>query len=190
MEANYFTILWWFCHTLTWISHGYTCVPHPEPPSHLSPHTIPLGHLGVPAPSILYHASNLDWRFISHVIIYMFQCHSPISSHPRSLPESKRLFYTPVSFGVSHTGLLLPSFLKILTKRIIWLHMDICSSISFILNECNYNLFLPINLFFQNGTPLQYSCLENSMGRGAWQATVSGVAESDTAEWLSVQWCF
>ena len=24
-----------FCHTMTWISHGFTCVPHPEPPSHL-----------------------------------------------------------------------------------------------------------------------------------------------------------
>ena len=24
-----------------------------------------------------------------------------------------------------------------------------------------------------NGNPLQYSCLENPMGRGAWQATVS-----------------
>ena len=24
-----------FCHTLTWISHGFTCVPHPNPPSHL-----------------------------------------------------------------------------------------------------------------------------------------------------------
>ena len=27
-----------FCHTLTWISHVFTCVPHPEPPSHLPPH--------------------------------------------------------------------------------------------------------------------------------------------------------
>ena len=27
-----------------------------------------------------------------------------------------------------------------------------------------------------NGTPLQYSCLENPMDRGAWQATVYGVA--------------
>ena len=26
-----------FCHTLTWISHGFTCVPHPEPPSHIHP---------------------------------------------------------------------------------------------------------------------------------------------------------
>ena len=24
-----------FCHTLTWISHGFTCIPHPYPPSHL-----------------------------------------------------------------------------------------------------------------------------------------------------------
>ena len=30
------------------------------------------------------------------------------------------------------------------------------------------------------GDPLQYSCLENSMDRGAWQATVLGVAESQT----------
>ena len=28
-----------------------------------------------------------------------------------------------------------------------------------------------------NGNPLQCSCLENSMDRGAWQATVYGVAE-------------
>ena len=27
-----------------------------------------------------------------------------------------------------------------------------------------------------NGNPLQYSCLENLMDRGAWQATVHGVA--------------
>ena len=27
-----------------------------------------------------------------------------------------------------------------------------------------------------NGTPLQYSCLENPMDRGTWQATVHGVA--------------
>ena len=31
-----------------------------------------------------------------------------------------------------------------------------------------------------NGNPLQCSCLENSMDRGAWQATVHGVAESRT----------
>ena len=31
-----------------------------------------------------------------------------------------------------------------------------------------------------NGNPLQYSCLENSMDRGAWWATVHGVSKSQT----------
>ena len=31
-----------------------------------------------------------------------------------------------------------------------------------------------------NGNPLQYAFLENSMDRGAWQATVRGVAKSRT----------
>ena len=33
-----------------------------------------------------------------------------------------------------------------------------------------------------NGKPLQYSCLENSKDRGAWQAIVYGVTELDTTE--------
>ena len=34
-----------------------------------------------------------------------------------------------------------------------------------------------------DGYPLQYSCLENSMDRGAWKATVYGISKSRT--WLS-----
>jgi len=64
LETNYFTILYWFCHTLTWISHGYTCVPHPEPPSHLPPHPIPLGHPSAPAPSTLYERQQKRHRCI------------------------------------------------------------------------------------------------------------------------------
>ena len=38
-----------FCHTLTWISLGYTCIPHPSPPSHLPFHPVPLGLPSAPA---------------------------------------------------------------------------------------------------------------------------------------------
>ena len=88
----------------------YTCSPS-WTPSHLPPHPIPLGHPSAPAPSSLYYALNLDWRFISHVIIYMFQCHSPISSYPCPPPRvQKSVLYICVTFAVLHTGLLLPSF--------------------------------------------------------------------------------
>ena len=101
MEVNYFTILYWFCHTSTYIRHRYTRVLHPEPPSVLPPRTITLGRSSAPTPSIQYHASNLDCRFISYMILYMLQCHSPKSFHSLPLPESKRLFCTSVSLLLS-----------------------------------------------------------------------------------------
>ena len=90
----YFTILYWFCHTLTWIHHGCTCVPKHEHPSHLPPHNVSLGHHRAPAPSMLYPALDIDWRFNSYMIVYMLQCHSPKSSHPLPLPLSPKVRYT------------------------------------------------------------------------------------------------
>ena len=54
-----------------------------------------------------------------------------------------------------------------------------------------YAVFISVLLFFfflspksccgeGNGTPLQYSCLENPMDGGAWWATIYGVAQSRT----------
>ena len=86
-----FAILYWFCQISKWICHRYTCVPHPEPSSLLPPQTIPLGHPSAPAPSIQSHrASNLDWRLFPQMILYVFQCHSPKSSHPLPLPQSPK----------------------------------------------------------------------------------------------------
>ena len=66
-----------FCHTLTWISHGCTGVPHPEPPpTSLPPHPVPQGRPSAPALSALFHELNLHWWSISHMVIYMFQCYS------------------------------------------------------------------------------------------------------------------
>ena len=72
------------------IRHRHTRVPHPEPSSLLPPHTIPLGRPSAPAASIQYRASNLDWRLVSYMILYIFQCHSPKSSHLLPLPQSPK----------------------------------------------------------------------------------------------------
>ena len=58
---------------------GVHVFPILNPRSHLPPHTISLGHPSAPAPSILYPALNLDWQFISYMILYVFQCLSPKS---------------------------------------------------------------------------------------------------------------
>ena len=39
-----------------------------------------------------------------------------------------------------------------------------------------------------HGNPLQYSCLENPMDRGAWRATVHKVTELDTTEVTAHTW--
>ena len=53
-----------------------------------------LDHPRIPAPSILYPVSNIDWRFVPYMIVYMFQCNSPKSSHPLPLQSP---FCTSVS---------------------------------------------------------------------------------------------
>ena len=78
--------------TATWISHGFTCVPDPEPHSYLPPNPIPQGCPSAPALSVLFHTSDLVWWSISHMAIYVFQCYSLKSSHLRLLPQSPKVF--------------------------------------------------------------------------------------------------
>ena len=53
----------------------YTCSQSrtPLPPVPPLTHTIPPSHPSAPAPSILHPASNLDLRFVSYMILYVFQ---------------------------------------------------------------------------------------------------------------------
>ena len=94
----YFTILYWFCHISTCIRHECTRVPHPEPPSHLPPHTIPLGHpVHQPQVSCILHWT---WTGDSFHIWY-YTCFNAILPNHRPPTESKRLFYTSVSLLLS-----------------------------------------------------------------------------------------
>ena len=91
-----------FCHTLTWISHGFTCVPHPEPPSHLPPHPIPLGLASAPAWALVsYIQPGLVICFTLdniHVSMLFSQIISPLPSPTESKVCSIHLclFFCPV----------------------------------------------------------------------------------------------
>ena len=80
-----------FSHTLTWISHGCTCVAHSEPLPSSSP-SHPSWSSQCTSPETLSHTLNLDWQSVSDMIIYLFQCYSLKSSHPRLLPQSFQCF--------------------------------------------------------------------------------------------------
>ena len=78
------------------------------------------------------------------------------------LPRSNRLF---ISWLQSPSAVILePKKIKTVTVSIVS---------PFICHEV-------MDLGENNGTPLQYSCLENPMDGGAWWATVHGVAKSRT----------
>ena len=90
-----------FCHTLTWISHGFTCVPHPEPPSPSFPipslWVIPVHQPWAPASciqpglAICFTIDNI------HVSMLFSQTIPPSPS----CTESKSLFYTSVTLFLS-----------------------------------------------------------------------------------------
>ena len=80
-----FAIHWHESTTCVYMS-SQSWTPLPPPP-----HIISLDHPCAPAPSILYPVSNIDWQFVSYLIVYMFQCHSPKSSHPLPLPQSPKV---------------------------------------------------------------------------------------------------
>ena len=63
--------------------------------------------------------------------------------------------------------------------RLLWMSVGNQNLLTWDLNWC----FIDIYPGEGNGTPLQYSCLENPMDGGAWWAAVHGVAKSRT--WLS-----
>ena len=71
-------------------------------------HIISLDHPRAQAPSILYPVLNIDWQFVSYMILYMFQYHSPKSSHPCPLPQSPKVcpkhlcLFCCLAYRVSH----------------------------------------------------------------------------------------
>ena len=98
----YFTILYWFCHTLTWIHHGCTCVPHPEPP--LLPPSAYHPSGSSQCTSRKHPVSCIEPGLAIRLLYDIIHVSMPFSQiiPPSPYPtESKRLFYTSVSLLLS-----------------------------------------------------------------------------------------
>ena len=96
----YFAILYWFCHTLTWMHHRCTCDPKHVAPSHLPPHNIPLGHPHAPAPSMLYPARLSNFHTHSGSKYYWPQICLPFSLLSLLISLSPSL--SPTCFYILH----------------------------------------------------------------------------------------
>ena len=102
MEANYFTILYWFCHTSTWIRHGYTRSPSWNPPLT----SLPIPSLWVipvhqPQASCIMHRT---WTGHSFHIWYYTCFNAIFPNHPTlslSHRVQKTVLYTSVSLLLS-----------------------------------------------------------------------------------------
>ena len=97
MEANCFTILWWF---LQYINMNqprvHMCLPILNLPSYLPPlWVVPENWLWVPC---FMHQSR---SFILHMVIYMFQCYSLKSSHPPLLPHRPKICFSHLCLSCS-----------------------------------------------------------------------------------------
>ena len=70
---------------------------------------------------------ELDWQLISHMILYIFQCHSPKSSHPRPLPQSRTYIYLHVISMEIFTGIGDFGLTKLVISMMVsqfWLHIS------------------------------------------------------------------
>ena len=111
---------------------------------------------------------------------------SLVGSSPRSLKRGGHNLATKQQQQYPHKYYCLISFIHSLTQIFIKLQLPVSQSGS-VGKESSCKAGDPGLIPGSgrspgegNGNPLQYSCLENSMSRGAGQATVHGIAKSQT----------
>ena len=79
-----------FCHTLTWISHEFACIPHPNPPSHLPFHqflwVFPV-HQAQALVSCIQPGLMVCFTLDNIHVLMLFSLET---SHPRLFPQSPK----------------------------------------------------------------------------------------------------
>ena len=103
----------------------HMCPPILNPPSHLSPHCIPLGCSRALALSVLLRTLNLDWSSVLHMVIYMFQGYSLKSSHPHLLPCNPKVYSLQlkhINFWAESSERYRLSSMAIFILKAFWIH--------------------------------------------------------------------
>ena len=180
MEVNYFTTLYWFCHTSTWIRHKCT---HKNNRAWNNANMKVKILLSISMCSIIIiraidtftgfpHSEcrlNLPTHFKLDVVMWLILANEMWPS--MSLPFPSRLVTTVINHpwsGSKWWAFLMVQCVKNLPA----------------MQETQEIQIPPLGSEDppegENGSPLQYSCLENPMDRGAWRATVQRVAKSQT----------
>ena len=126
---------------------------------------------------VFSHVPWTEW-FKQHLEVtfhFSFSLHSLHPVNKQSSYSSSKTYHECIFFSISTTALLVQGFPGGSDGKESTCNVGDLGSIPG-LGRCPEE---------GHSYPLQYSCLENSMDRGAWRAIVCGVAESDMTEWLS-----
>ena len=108
-----------FCHTLTWISHGFTCAPHPDSPSRLPLYPIPLGLPSAPGPgTCLMHPSR------SILICLPWWAHQSEAIRSKTLPKPNHLLPCKTNLEITH--LRFPNLPSVLPWLPLWDTAQVC----------------------------------------------------------------
>ena len=113
--------MYWFCHTSTWIHHGCTHNPHPEPPLPPPSPFHPSGSSQCTSPKhpVSCIKPGLVIRFTYDIIHVSMPFSQIIPPSPCPI-ESKRLFYTSVSLLLSRIQKAMATHSSTLAGQIPW----------------------------------------------------------------------
>ena len=139
------------------------------------------------------HARFLLWTLEADAIMWLYGLYFGDEWFAVYKDQANHMFYS--SAPPHFSGFLLtegnPPSLKTRIWALVPTHLGFPGGSDGAEYACNAGDPCPIpgsgrSLGEGKGNPLQDSCLENSMDRGAWRAMARGVTESDTAEWHSL----